>query len=797
MDFKSHRKLYKSGKQWVTSTIFSVAIISGMVLTGQTITAHADTATLSTVSNSTSQPAQTDYQASVDAAQSARDDALASAATSQSAALSANAAAIDAVNDSVESAQNNYNNAVSNAPEVTKTVAASQQAATGSDDWNQLTTTEQKAIQAIVSDASNEYYQSSYPAELAGMYPTITVGVNSTNVFKDGVTSNIVSSVEQLPLTFYPGILQYNPANDTSAQVSGQLTRDQVIELNDLSNSWMNWMRNYIYNTLGWTIKSATGYETYSKDNFQTANNQLMTLSSHLDYFNEAQNVAAECSAESLGYQHSINMQGLDGSGYSRGSQYTYRAMENDSDLTANRTSYAGENLYEISGKTMLQLEVDLYNKMQAMLWSEVLQATPTSTSTHPEYYVSGHLLNALTPYNSEASLATQYVSGDTYYVIWELAGIKYGQALTDDGKETVSSGIIDQITKATTPTSQTYVDYTSDEIVAAQQALTTARQNAQSELSTLEATEDQIKEDYTSAVQAANATYNQALAAATERLNQQNYTVTSYGAMISNNYVTYTTTSPSTPTVTYTPVNYLLTDDENTTESASDSTSVAESVSENTVASASEETSQSTVENTSMATSVATSQETANSVATSTENTSTVSDTDPAVEAASVSTSQATSQNSTSQEVANSTSNTTAESSSTATSEVASQNSNQSTDSTVTSTAKSQETTDSTSTSTATSEALASDASSVANSTQVTSSSQAGHVLPATATVATSLVKVSATKVTGSSSKATSAHQTIASLPQTRNQSTTILAILMASLTSFLGLIGFRRHVK
>lgn len=262
MDFKSHRKLYKSGKQWVTSTIFSVAIISGMVLAGQTITVHADTTTLSTVSSSAFQPAQTDYQASVDAAQSARDDALASAATSQSAALSANAAAIDAVNDSVESAQNNYNNAVSNAPEVTKTVVASQQAATGSDNWNQLTTTEQKAIQAIVSDASNEYYQSSYPAELAGMYPTITVGVNSTNVFKDGVTSNIVSSVEQLPLTFYPGILQYNPANDTSEQVSGQLTRDQVIELNDLSNTWMNWMRNYIYNTLGWTIKSATGYET-------------------------------------------------------------------------------------------------------------------------------------------------------------------------------------------------------------------------------------------------------------------------------------------------------------------------------------------------------------------------------------------------------------------------------------------------------------------------------------------------------------------------------------------------------
>ena len=745
MDFKTRRKLYKSGKQWVISTIFSAAVLSGMIFSSQPVTIYADSTP--SITNSSS-------AASIDSAQVARDQAIESAATSQSAALSANSAAVEAVNDRLETAQNNYNEAVANAPEVTKTVAANQQAATGSDDWNQLTTTEQNAIQAIVTTPGNEYYQSSYPAELAGMYPTITIGENSTNVFKDGVTTNIVGSVDQLPLTFYPGILQYDPTNDTSATVSGQLTRDQVIELNDLSNTWMNWMRKYIYNTLGWTIQSATSDEKYSKDDFQTADNQLLTLSSHLDYFNEAQNVAAERSAEQLGYQHSVNLKGLDGSGFRRGSQYTYRAMTNDRQLTANKSSYAGENLYEISGKTMLQLEVDLYNKMQAMLWSEVLQETPDSTSEHPAYYVSGHLLNALTPYNSEASLATQYVDDDTYYVIWEFAGIKNGQALTDNGKETVSSGIIDQIKQATSPTSKTYIDYTGDNIVAAQEALTAARQNAQSELSTLEATAAQINQDYVSAVQAANETYNLALATATEQLNQAS-NATNNDSVLSS-----------------TPVTAIPTDDD-TAAPVSDNSSLSDSVSENTTASASEEISQSTAESVSMTTSpTSVSLATTNSITASTVLTSATSTSNSVVTATSTSTNQ--------------TSNNSVESTSTASSEMVSQDPIQSTaSSTVASTANQLSQVNVISASTA---------SLVSETTPVTSTSQAPHILPATATKATSLVTISATNTTASTQKATNEGQKNTTLPQTGNQSTTVFAFLMASLTSFLSLIGLRR---
>ena len=733
MDFKTRRKLYKSGKQWVISTIFSAAVFSGMIFSSQPVTIHADSTP--SITNSSS-------AASIDSAQVARDQAIASAATSQSAALSANSAAVEAVNDRLETAQNNYNEAVANAPEVTKTVAANQQAATGSDDWNQLTTTEQNAIQAIVTTPGNEYYQSSYPAELAGMYPTITIGENSTNVFKDGVTTNIVGSVDQLPLTFYPGILQYDPTNDTSATVSGQLTRDQVIELNDLSNTWMNWMRNYIYNTLGWTIQSATSDEKYSKDDFQTADNQLLTLSSHLDYFNEAQNVAAERSAEQLGYQHSVNLKGLDGSGFRRGSQYTYRAMANDRQLTANKSSYAGENLYEISGKTMLQLEVDLYNKMQAMLWSEVLQETPDSTSEHPAYY------------NSEASLATQYVDDDTYYVIWEFAGIKNGQALTDNGKETVSSGIIDQIKQATSPTSKTYIDYTGDNIVAAQEALTAARQNAQSELSTLEATAAQINQDYVSAVQAANETYNLALATATEQLNQAS-NATNNDSVLSS-----------------TPVTAIPTDDDTATP-VSDNSSVSDPVSENTTASASEEISQSTAESASMTTNfTSVNLATTNSTTASTVLTSATSTSNSVVTATSTSTNQ--------------TSNNSVESTSTASSEMVSHDPVQSTaSSTVASTANQLSQMNVISASTA---------SLVSETTPVTSTSQAPHILPATATKATNLVPLSATNTTASTQKATNESHKNTTLPQTGNQSTTVFAFLMAGLTSFLSLIGLRR---
>lgn len=755
MDFKTRRKLYKSGKQWVISTIFSAAVLSGMIFSSQPVTIHADSTP--SITNSSS-------AASIDSAQVARDQAIAIAATSQSAALSANAAAVEAVNDRLETAQNNYNEAVANAPEVTKTVAANQQAATGSDDWNQLTTTEQNAIQAIVTTPGNEYYQSSYPAELAGMYPTITIGENSTNVFKDGVTTNIVGSVDQLPLTFYPGILQYDPTNDTSATVSGQLTRDQVIELNDLSNTWMNWMRNYIYNTLGWTIQSATSDEKYSKDNFQTADNQLLTLSSHLDYFNEAQNVATERSAEQLGYQHSVNLKGLDGSGFRRGSQYTYRAMANDRQLTANKSSYAGENLYEISGKTMLQLEIDLYNKMQAMLWSEVLQETPDSTSEHPAYYVSGHLLNTLTPYNSEASLATQYVDDDTYYVIWEFAGIKNGQALTDNGKETVSSGIIDQIKQATSPTSKTYIDYTGDNIVTAQEALTAARQNAQSELSTLEATAVQINQDYASAVQAANETYNLALATATEQSNQTSNTTDNDSVLSS------------------TPVTAIPTDND-TDAPVSDNSSMSNSVSETSTASASEEISQSTSESVSMTTnSTSVSLATTNSTTASTVLTPATSTSDSVVTAASTST-NLTSNN---QDVTNSTNPTPVESTSTASSEMVSQEPAQSTaSSAVASTANQLNQVNVISASTA---SLASETTSVA------STSQAPHILPATATKATSLVAISTTNTTASAQKATNEDQKNTTLPQTGNQSTTVFAFLMAGLTSFLSLIGLRR---
>ncbi|MRH47270.1 hypothetical protein GIX82_10900, partial [Lactobacillus reuteri] len=41
MEIKKHFKLYKSGKQWVTAAVATVALSTGMILGG---VAHADTA---------------------------------------------------------------------------------------------------------------------------------------------------------------------------------------------------------------------------------------------------------------------------------------------------------------------------------------------------------------------------------------------------------------------------------------------------------------------------------------------------------------------------------------------------------------------------------------------------------------------------------------------------------------------------------------------------------------------------------------------------------------------------------
>ncbi|MGF7102320.1 KxYKxGKxW signal peptide domain-containing protein, partial [Limosilactobacillus caviae] len=54
MEIKKHFKLYKSGKQWVTAAVATVALSTGMILGG---VAHADTAAAADTQPAVTQPA--------------------------------------------------------------------------------------------------------------------------------------------------------------------------------------------------------------------------------------------------------------------------------------------------------------------------------------------------------------------------------------------------------------------------------------------------------------------------------------------------------------------------------------------------------------------------------------------------------------------------------------------------------------------------------------------------------------------------------------------------------------------
>ena len=67
MEVKKHFKLYKSGKQWITAAVATVALSAGMVLGG---VAHADTTTpADNQSVATTQPVGSQNKATQDSTQ--------------------------------------------------------------------------------------------------------------------------------------------------------------------------------------------------------------------------------------------------------------------------------------------------------------------------------------------------------------------------------------------------------------------------------------------------------------------------------------------------------------------------------------------------------------------------------------------------------------------------------------------------------------------------------------------------------------------------------------------------------
>ena len=274
------------------------------------------------------------------------------------------------------------------------------QSAVPDDNYNDLSTYGKSLV-------DQDSQSSSWNKTLAlGDYDSVNL---NDGIFNSNITSNVVSSEANVPLDFKPGILVYNGSNDTSEQINDNLSDTQKKELNDLSNLWTNSLRNY------W---SSHNYY-YDGSPYQ----YRYSIATNESIWNDARKIEADRTAANYPYAHTGMVSGYPSvnsiEGYlqdtSEQALHTIRGILPYSALT---TSVA-ENLFMIRANTMLQAEVDLYNKMQSMLWGEALQDGSILNAD-----ADSHLGNALNSVLPLEAMSFQKVNSNQWYVTWDFTGV-------------------------------------------------------------------------------------------------------------------------------------------------------------------------------------------------------------------------------------------------------------------------------------------------------------------------------------------------------------------------------------
>lgn len=275
-----------------------------------------------------------------------------------------------------------------------------------------------------------------YPVTVLGGYENITT---HSGYFTNN--SNAVSSENQLPLDFKPGILAYDPDNDTSEVISNDgLTEAQEMRLNDLSTQWMNSLRNEYWNVVQpqnrYNFAGRTHESLHYTDNTPNGHSAIQPLITTNDFWhNVGEMIGTEREAVNMTYDHTDSVDAYNGhTFYFEGHQHVYQpytsVISDEINNVFKTTSLTrsqgrgwrfGENLYDLQGSTMLQMEVNLYNKMQVMLWGEFVKYANGIVGN------GSHLVNALDPQAQLVTMSFQRIAnaGDKphYYVTWEFYG--------------------------------------------------------------------------------------------------------------------------------------------------------------------------------------------------------------------------------------------------------------------------------------------------------------------------------------------------------------------------------------
>ncbi|MCC4400038.1 MucBP domain-containing protein [Limosilactobacillus reuteri] len=224
--------------------------------------------------------------------------------------------------------------------------------------------------------------------------------------------SAMPTDVDQIPLTFKPGLLVYNPDTDKSAKIGPNgLSDDQIKLLTSMLLSWSNDFRQEVYRLYPELYTKLTKTDlrqgdsnlplpVINTDRSQALGDAIAKLREENNLDNDTHTaVALNDQVNALFNQYGFTTDKLANTvkNIFKGDN-TYK--NNFSDIVSN-VSFTGEALpsedletMDAQNGTLLNYAVNLYNMTQAMYWSETLR-------------LGGHAVSAL--YNSNHALAISF----------------------------------------------------------------------------------------------------------------------------------------------------------------------------------------------------------------------------------------------------------------------------------------------------------------------------------------------------------------------------------------------------
>lgn len=231
---------------------------------------------------------------------------------------------------------------------------------------------------------------------------------NNYSYFTADANNAKVSSAGQLPLDFKPGVILYDPENDHSEKIGDTLTEAQAHKLSQLATYWTNQFRHQ------WVADGNTTFVIY--DNKAEVPASLRDLTTNDAEQKIADQIGHDREAANYGYTHTGYAPGVKRSG-----EYYKDIVKSISTNSPAGSYVAGstaENMYQVEGKTMLQAEVSLYNRLQVMYYGEAV--TDGNHLTAPK---NTHLRNATDPAMFAMATGFQKIGDHKWIFVNEFIG--------------------------------------------------------------------------------------------------------------------------------------------------------------------------------------------------------------------------------------------------------------------------------------------------------------------------------------------------------------------------------------